>query len=263
MSKTQAKSVAADTTDPGRSGGQRAAKKNAGSSGARLIKRYANRKMYDTERSCYITLEEVADMVRAGQEVRVIDNKTKQDLTEVTLTQALLHSERKKRGSVSLDSLRSLLSQGGELIQSRVTEPVARAASEAERTVEKWRSEAERQVGRVLSKKEAEDAAKEAAESSQEAPAVVADVVQTEAESEDLSEEKKARRPVFVEQTQRAYDELQHRIDDRVKLLVSALTTSPANDEHVRALGDRLGQLEATVEALQARVAELEGAASK
>ena len=52
----------------------------AGAVEPRLIKRYANRKMYDTVRSCYVTLEEVASMVRAGEDVKVIDNKTKDDL---------------------------------------------------------------------------------------------------------------------------------------------------------------------------------------
>ena len=110
----------------------------------RLIKRYANRKMYDTSRSCYVTLEEVAEMVRAGQDVQVIDNKTKQDLTEVTLTQALLDSERRKRGTVPLSGLRHLIASGNEFLHKRVTEPVIRARTEAERSLQTWRSEAER-----------------------------------------------------------------------------------------------------------------------
>ena len=112
----------------------------------RVIKRYANRKMYDTARSCYVTLEEVADMVRAGADVKVIDNKTKEDLTEVTLTQALLDSERRNRGTVSLAGLRTLISHGAESLTKRVTEPVSRVREEAERTVTAWRDEAGRTV---------------------------------------------------------------------------------------------------------------------
>ena len=113
---------------------------------ARVIKRYSNRKMYDTNRSCYVTLEEVADMVRGGLEVRVIDNKTKADLTEVTLAQALLDSERKRRGSVPLSGIRTLISQGGDFLHKRVAEPVTRTAEIAQRSVTAWRDEAERTV---------------------------------------------------------------------------------------------------------------------
>jgi polyhydroxyalkanoate synthesis repressor PhaR len=112
----------------------------------RVIKRYANRKMYDTSRSCYVTLEEVAEMVRAGQDVQVIDNRTKQDVTEVTLTQALLDSERRNRGTVPLTGLRHLIASGNEFLHKRVTEPVIRARTEAERSIQNWRSEAERSI---------------------------------------------------------------------------------------------------------------------
>jgi len=126
-------------------------------SGSRVIKRYANRKMYDTERSCYVTLEEVATMVRAGQDVRVIDNKTKRDLTEVTLTQALLDSERRNRGTIPLSGLRTLIEQGNEFLQRRIAEPVQRVRTDAERTVTAWKDEAERTV--TAWKTEAERAA--------------------------------------------------------------------------------------------------------
>lgn len=131
------------------------------SAAPRLIKRYANRKMYDTERSCYVTLEEVAELVRSGVDVRVIDNTSKADLTEVTLAQALLDSQRRNRQPVSLAGLRTLISQGGDLL-SRNLADVARARTDVERTVErtveKLRTEAERTVGRVLHRRADEEA---------------------------------------------------------------------------------------------------------
>ena len=57
---------------------------------ARLIKRYANRKLYDTKQSCYVTLEEISTVIREGHDITVIDNKTKEDITYRTLIQ-LLH----------------------------------------------------------------------------------------------------------------------------------------------------------------------------
>ena len=65
------------------------------SASPRIIKRYANRKLYDTHQSVYITLEEMAQIIREGQEVVTIDNKTKEDITYRTLVQ-LLHEMEKK-----------------------------------------------------------------------------------------------------------------------------------------------------------------------
>ena len=57
-----------------------------------VVKKYSNRRLYDTGDSRYITLEELAEKVRAGAEVRVIDAKTDEDLTQSTLAQIILES---------------------------------------------------------------------------------------------------------------------------------------------------------------------------
>ena len=61
----------------------------------RIIKRYQNRKLYDTFQSCYVTLEEIAQIVREGNEIQVIDNKSKNDITYMTQLQLLADQERK------------------------------------------------------------------------------------------------------------------------------------------------------------------------
>jgi polyhydroxyalkanoate synthesis repressor PhaR len=61
------------------------------------VKKYGNRRLYDTESSRYITLEELASKIRAGSEVRVIDARTEEDLTQATLTQIILESRRAAR----------------------------------------------------------------------------------------------------------------------------------------------------------------------
>lgn len=61
----------------------------------RIIKRYQNRKLYDTFQSCYVTLEEIAQIIREGNEIQVIDNKTKNDITYTTQLQLLADQERK------------------------------------------------------------------------------------------------------------------------------------------------------------------------
>lgn len=73
-------------------------------SDVRIIKRYQNRKLYDTHQSCYVTLEEIAQIVREGNEIQVIDNKTKNDITYSTQIQLLFDQEKKsnKGGDVEL-----------------------------------------------------------------------------------------------------------------------------------------------------------------
>ncbi len=70
----------------------------------RIIKRYQNRKLYDTHQSCYVTLEEIAQIIREGHEIQVIDNKTKNDITYTTQIQLLFDQERKstKAGDTNL-----------------------------------------------------------------------------------------------------------------------------------------------------------------
>lgn len=62
--------------------------------GTQVIKKYGNRRLYDTATSAYITLEELAELVRRGADVRVVDAKTGGDLTQATLAQVILESRR-------------------------------------------------------------------------------------------------------------------------------------------------------------------------
>jgi polyhydroxyalkanoate synthesis repressor PhaR len=73
-------------------------------SDVRIIKRYQNRKLYDTHQSCYVTLEEIAQIIREGHEIQVIDNKSKNDITYITQIQLLFDQEKKatRNGDVEL-----------------------------------------------------------------------------------------------------------------------------------------------------------------
>jgi len=85
----------------------------AASPNRRVIKRYSNRKLYDTKDSKYVTLLEIADQIRAGEDIQVIDNASKEDKTEVTL--ALIISEELKtqpRG-IPQSTLKSLIRERG------------------------------------------------------------------------------------------------------------------------------------------------------
>ncbi|HUI24639.1 MAG TPA: polyhydroxyalkanoate synthesis regulator DNA-binding domain-containing protein, partial [Candidatus Kryptonia bacterium] len=81
-----------------------------------LIKRYSNRKLYDTQASVYITLDGIAELVRQGKDLRVIDNDTGEDLTAVTFAQIIFEEEKRKTGLLSLPVLRWIIHQGGEAL---------------------------------------------------------------------------------------------------------------------------------------------------
>ena len=81
----------------------------------KVIKRYTNRKLYDTVESRYVTLDEIAQMIKAGAEVKIIDNRTKEDLTSVTLAQ-IIFEEEKKRSQMPLGVLREIIRHGGEAV---------------------------------------------------------------------------------------------------------------------------------------------------
>ncbi|MFZ1059631.1 MAG: polyhydroxyalkanoate synthesis regulator DNA-binding domain-containing protein [Candidatus Rokuibacteriota bacterium] len=79
---------------------------------AYIIKRYSNRKLYDTQESRYVTLEELEEMIRAGKEIRVTDAGTGEDLTSVTLAQILLENERAHRATLPTALLHQLIKHG-------------------------------------------------------------------------------------------------------------------------------------------------------
>jgi len=74
-----------------------------------IIKKYGNRRLYDTSTSQYINLEEIATLIRNGKEVRVVDAKTGQDLTRVTLTQIIVEDAKGGPTGLPLELLRQLI----------------------------------------------------------------------------------------------------------------------------------------------------------
>jgi polyhydroxyalkanoate synthesis repressor PhaR len=87
----------------------------------KVIKRYQNRKLYDTSDSCYVTLEDIGEMIKLGDEVQIIDNTTKEDLTAVTLAQIIFEEQKKKTNVQPLDTFREIIQGGGEALKDLVT----------------------------------------------------------------------------------------------------------------------------------------------
>lgn len=93
----------------------------------RVIKRYSNRKLYDTRQSRYVTLLHIAEMVRAGEDVQIIDNATKEDKTESTLALILSEELKTQPRAVPLGTLRELIQERREKLLSQLRDgPIGR-----------------------------------------------------------------------------------------------------------------------------------------
>lgn len=83
-----------------------------------VIKRYPNRKLYDTDAKKYITLDGIAELIRDGQEVQVVDHTSGEDLTTLTLTQIIFEQEKKRGGFLPQSVLTGLVKAGGDRLGS-------------------------------------------------------------------------------------------------------------------------------------------------
>jgi polyhydroxyalkanoate synthesis repressor PhaR len=85
-----------------------------------VIKKYGNRRLYDSSNSKYVNLDDIAEFVRAGRDVQVVDAKTGQDLTRVTLTQIITEDAKDKPTGLPLELLRQLIVASDEVRQEFV-----------------------------------------------------------------------------------------------------------------------------------------------
>ena len=92
----------------------------AKSSGKATIKKYANRRLYDTESSTYITLDRLADLIREGREFEVVDAKTGEDITRHVLTQIIVDEEARGSTMLPVNFLRQLIGLYGNSMQGMV-----------------------------------------------------------------------------------------------------------------------------------------------
>jgi polyhydroxyalkanoate synthesis repressor PhaR len=88
----------------------------------RIIKRYSNRKLYDTRGSSYVTLLQIAEMIRDGEDVQIIDNATKEDKTDVTLALIISEELRNKPRAIPITTLKALIRHRGEKILTHLRE---------------------------------------------------------------------------------------------------------------------------------------------
>jgi len=81
-----------------------------------VLKKYANRRLYDTQHSVYVTLNEVADMIKQGHEIQALDAKTKEDVTAFILTQIILEEARKNNTLLPVALLHSVIRYGENVL---------------------------------------------------------------------------------------------------------------------------------------------------
>jgi polyhydroxyalkanoate synthesis repressor PhaR len=181
----------------------------------RVVKRYANRKLYDTQRSRYVTLEQIAEMIRSGEDVKILDNNTKEDLTAITLTQ-IIFEEEKKQSFLPLSALRNIIQSGANNITQ-----VATQAGERVRGIFKRgeRDEDGNGVGEELQ---------------------VDDTTPAGAGGHPIRE--------FLERSQQTFDEWQKKVDERIRSTVESLSPLSSIEKEMRALSQRLADLEKRLE---------------
>ncbi len=207
----------------------------------KVIKRYTNRKLYDTVESRYVTLDEIALMIKDGVEVQIVDNRTKEDLTSVTLAQ-IIFEEEKKRNRMPLAVLREIIRHPGEsltdFIQTEVTPRVASIREEAESRLDK--------LLRREDKREDEQPAEVAP------PPPVAE--QTAEQQQEAAANGAGGAAELLKASQRALEDWQRKIDERVKHVVENLAGNlPALGRDMQALTQRLEELEKKLDEVEKR----------
>jgi polyhydroxyalkanoate synthesis repressor PhaR len=182
----------------------------------RIIKRYSNRKLYDTQESRYITIAQIGEFVKRGEEVCVIDNASKDDLTEVILAQVLVEEQKGKK-SVPIQALRDLLHERTEGVLTSLREGP---------------------IGRLIPTKRDKDeqtATEKPAEKTAERPT------------------EKPARVGLVDQAKGTFEEFQHRVDERINAVLPSVLPWRELEVEVARLKERVAELEAQVSRLEGR----------
>lgn len=188
----------------------------------RVVKRYSNRKLYDTQKSRYVTLDQIAELIRTGQDVKIIDNTSKEDLTSVTLAQIIFEQEKKQNSFLSLPAMKNIIQSGGESI-SEFASHAGATVKEKVRSVFRRDSEG----GEIVEGEVVESQPEAAADSDAAAPHSVL---------HELRE--------LIGRSQPTIEEWQKRVDDRINKVVETLAPWTALEKELSELRTRTAELE-------------------
>ncbi len=187
----------------------------------RLIKRYANRKMYDTQASRYVTLDAVADLVRAGEDLRIVDNDSGEDLTALIFAQIIFEEEKRKNGLLELPVLRWIIQRGGATVQE-----ILHRVDRGREAIVNVRELAEKGMKQLLQGSEAAPEHRRAKSHSADGSG-----------GRRLLEE-------LLEAPQKQLEQLQHRIDAQVRASIERFTAHPAIQNELRRIESSVKNLE-------------------
>lgn len=192
----------------------------------RIIKRYANRKLYDTEHSRYVTLDQISEMIRNGDDVKIVDNKTKEDLTTVTLAQIIFEEEKKQRSFLPLGAMRNIIQSGGQ-----------------------WFAEAQRRVQSILPGKWKEESGEKEGAKEEEGTA------ETPADEAMVKKRSLASLREWVDHSRHRLDDWQKQVDGKIRSTIDNIsqTISPwaSINKDVKTLADRIEELETKLKELE------------
>ncbi len=172
----------------------------------RIIKRYSNRKLYDTKGSSYVTLLQIAEIIREGEDVQIIDNATKEDKTDVTLALIISEELRSKPRGIPLSTLKALIRNKGERILTQLREGP---------------------IGKLMPVKDGEGE-----------PQVPHSSVPPPREEEDMSQSKEAKG------LRATLEQWQSTIDERIRAVLPNFAAFRDLEQEVRRLAERLESLE-------------------
>jgi polyhydroxyalkanoate synthesis repressor PhaR len=181
-----------------------AADESEESADRRIIKRYSNRKLYDTRGSSYVTLLQIAEMIRNGEDVQVIDNATKEDKTDVTLALIISEELRNKPRAIPIPTLKALIRHRGEKILTQLREGP---------------------IGKLI------PPGKDEAEATGSSPP-------TAREDDDMSQAKESKG------LRATFEQWQSAIDERIRAVLPNFAAFRDLQHEVKRLADRLDELE-------------------
>ncbi len=176
----------------------------------RIIKKYQNRKLYDTKDSCYITLDEIAKLIKKGEDVTVIDNKTKNDVTSIILTQILVDQEKSQKSILPLSMLKSIIRDG----RGSLFDFIQRYVMQSFNSEKESKDEAERYLDKLVSRGEI-----------------------TKTESKTVLKELEGT-------SQQTFEELKKQIDSVITSTLRDISNLPALESNINNIYTKLEQIE-------------------
>ncbi len=221
----------------------------------RTIKRYANRKLYDTEDSRYVTLDQISEMIRGGEDVQVIDNSTKDDLTSVTLAQIIFEEEKRRHSFLPLSALKKVIQGGGESLHEFVNQiqESAERVGRVFRRDEKMSEDGELIDGELIDGElidgEALGSQDDVSQPAKADATEGEDVAEGEAKADESGKKTETLEPIrkireFIDSVQSTVDDWQHRVDANVQSAFESVSPLAPLQKEISGLRERIAGLE-------------------